>query len=305
MRRLISSLTGLVLAALAATACTTPVGSAASPDEANRIKGRPAGLPPTTVAAPPQGPTVRQRPVTVYYPRNLGEQWYLVPERHQVAVAGSQVEAAVTELLGARPRYDGSTPPFPRGSRLLGLSEAGGTVTVDLSREVTGVARGEPSEYAVQALVWTVTRAGDARRVLVEVEGRSAGVVDGRPLSDLWGGRGSAAGLVRDRGVRLAPVALTEPLPGARVEGDRIVVKGEASVLDGIVSLRLVDTAGAVAAQGFTSAEGAAPRRAPFSASLAFDPPATTEQWTLQVFEASPDDGTVRYSVLVPVRVGG
>jgi len=42
-----------------------------------------------------------------------------------------------------------------------------------------------------------------------------------------------------------------------------------------------------------------------FSGSLAFDPPARQEDWTLEVFEANRADGSVRYSVELPVKVGG
>jgi hypothetical protein len=38
---------------------------------------------------------------------------------------------------------------------------------------------------------------------------------------------------------------------------------------------------------------------------VAFDPPARQEDWTLEVFEADHADGSVRYAVELPVRVGG
>jgi hypothetical protein len=73
----------------------------------------------------------------------------------------------------------------------------------------------------------------------------------------------------------------------------------------GVVSLRLRDRDGTVAAQGVTSSDVDAPARAPFSGSLAFDPPAGQEDWTLEVFEANRADGSVRYAVELPVKVGG
>ncbi len=300
MRRLIPSLAGLVVVALAAAACTGQSGSASTRDAASRRLGSASGAattPSSTVT--PAG----SAPVTVYYPRDTGDAWYLVEERHQVPSDVSRVVAAVTDLLTVRPRYAGSSPPFPAGSRLLGADVRGTTAVVDLSREAVRVPRGEASEYALQALVWTVTRAEQVRRVVVEVEGRTSGEVDGRPLSDLLG-RGGPAGLVSDPRIRLAPVSLVEPTPGARVEGGRIVVKGDACVVQGIVSLRLWDSSGVMMAQGFATADGTAPRRAPFTAALAFDPPLQDQAWTLEVFEADPKDGTVRYSVLVPVKVG-
>ena len=302
-RRVIGALAGLTTVVLAA-GCTSGTGSGPSRAAGQRPVADAADASASTFTTPSPGTAGRRTPLIVYYPRSVAGRWYLVPERHQVALATRPVEAALKELLAGSPLYAGSTRPFPTGSRLLGLTVAEGTATVDLSREVVGVRRGEPTRYAVQALVWTVTRAEDVRRVLVQVQGRTAGEVDGRTLADLWGGKGSPAGLVRDLTIRLAPLGLTQPSPGMWVGGDRIVVKGEACVPHGVVSLRLWDATGKVAAQGFTTADGSKPSRVPFTASLAFDPPAKAVDWTLEVFEASPRDGSARYSVLVPVKVG-
>jgi hypothetical protein len=86
--------------------------------------------------------------------------------------------------------------------------------------------------------------------------------------------------------------------------GDRDQVRRHAPAR-GVVSLRLRDSTGTVAAQGFSDAVAGAPARTPFSGSLAFEPPADSELWVLEVFEASPVDGAVGYSVELPVRVGG
>src|SRR6266487_6905554 len=81
MRRLIPSLAGLVVVALAAAACTGQSGSASTRDAASRRLGSASGAattPSSTVT--PAG----SAPVTVYYPRDTGDAWYLVEERHQV-----------------------------------------------------------------------------------------------------------------------------------------------------------------------------------------------------------------------------
>jgi Immunoglobulin-like domain of bacterial spore germination/Sporulation and spore germination len=294
--------TALLLAL--AGGCTTEVSSAASRSQAERAADAPAA-PGRGFTAPPAGLEGRAVLLRVYYLRIVGEDHYLVPERHRVRLGASQPESAVRELLAGTPVYPGSTRPFPSGSRLLGFGLDGGTAVVNLSREAVRVPGGpEAARQAVQALVWTVTRAADIRRVLVKVEGKTAGEVDGRDLGELWGPRASRAGLTRDERLALAPIVLVEPVPGARVVGGRVVVRGEAGVANGVVSLRLRDRDGTVAAQGFTSSDVEAPARAPFSGSLAFEPPARAEDWTLEVFEASAGDGSVRYSVELPVRVG-
>ncbi len=299
------ALARFLLVVVLAAGCTAEVSSAAPPDGRDREPVRPEA-PARGFTLPPDGQTDRPVPLTSYYLRTLGNDRYLVPERHQVRLAASAPEAAVRELLAGEPTYPGSTRPFPSGCHLLGFALERSMAVVDLSREAARVAGGpKAAQQAVQALVWTVTRAADVKRVLVKVEGRTAGEVEGRPLGDLWGPHASPAGLTRDEHVRVAPIALVEPVPGARVEGGRVVVRGEASVARGVVSLRLRDSAGTVAAQGSSDAVAGAPARTPFSGSLAFDPPTRSELWVLEVFEASPVDGSVGYSVELPVRVGG
>jgi hypothetical protein len=285
--------------------CTTEISSAASRGQAERST-EVASAPPRGFTAPPPGLAGSAVRLRVYYPRTTGGERYLVPERHQVRLTASLAESAARELLAGAPVYPGSTRPFPPGSHLLGFRLDGATAVVNLSPEAVRVPGGpEAARQAVQALVWTVTKTADLRRVLIKVDGQTSGEVGGRPLSDLWGSHASREGLTRDEGLRLAPIALVEPVPGARVAGGRVVVRGEAAVAGGVVSLRLRDRDGTVAAQGVTSSDVDAPARAPFSGSLAIDPPARQEDWTLEVFEANRADGSVRYSVELPVKVGG
>ncbi len=294
-----------LLVVVLAAGCTAEVSSAAPPGGGDRGEVTPEA-PARGFTVPPDSLAGQPVPLTVYYLRTVGRDRYLVPERHPVRLAVSAPEAAVRELLAGAPVYPGSARPFPSGCHLLGFARDGSRAVVNLSREAAQVAGGpKAARLAVQALVWTVTRAADVRRVLVKVEGRTAGEVDGRLLGDLWGPHASPAGLTRDERVPVAPIALVEPVPGARVHGGRVVVRGEASVVRGMVSLRLRDSAGTVAAQGFSDAAVGAPARTPFSGSLAFDQPARAELWVLEVFEASPVDGSVGYSVELPVKVGG
>jgi hypothetical protein len=110
--------------------------------------------------------------------------------------------------------------------------------------------------------------------------------------------------LTRDRAIPLAPIALTEPAAGTLVKGDRLVVKGEASVYEGTVSLRLRDDHGQVMAQGYATAAEGAPGRGEFSGALSFTPPAAPHAWTVEAFEVSAEDGRILYLVKLPVWVG-
>jgi hypothetical protein len=220
--------------------------------------------------------------LAVYYPRTFDGRRYLAPEWHPVPYTRAVAGAAVGELLDGDPYCPGSRRPFPAGTRLRGVVVADGTATVDLS----GVGP-RPSRWTLQALVHTLTQFPTVRRVRVRA--------DGRPL----GGP-----LVRDRDLPLAPIALAEPPPGAEVAGGRLLVRGEASVEEGTVGLRLRDDRGQVMAQGHATAAQGAPGRGPFAGMLRFTPPAAAHPWTLEAFEVSAEDGRIVYLVQLPVWVG-
>ena len=260
-----------------------------------------------TVAAPDARSEAARGPmdVMVYYLRAVGTTRYLAPEEREVPFAPSVAElagSAVTELLQGTPRHLGPKRPFPSGTRLLGLGLEAGTATVNLSREALRGADGDG--YALQALVWTVTEVPQVKRVVVEVDGRSAGDLDGRPLSSLLGAGAGGRELVRDRAARLAPILLAEPLAEATVEGSRVVAKGQARVAASMVGLRLHDPSGQVVSQSYAALPSNVPGWAAFSGALTFVPPPTRQLWTVEAFETSPTDASVTYSVAVPVWVG-
>ena len=229
----------------------------------------------------------RQLSLAVYYLRTYGGRRYLAPEWHPVPYTRMVATAAVSELLGGQPLAPGSQRPFPAGTRLRRVQVEAGTATVNLSAAAFPGPRGPARRWPLQALVQTVTQFPAVKRVVVQVDGR---VVAG-PLG-------------RDPALPLAPISVAEPAPGALVEGARLVVKGEASVFEGTVNLRLRDDQGRVMAQSHATAAEGAPGRGPFSGALTFTPPATSHSWTLEAFEVSPEDGEIVYAVQLPVWVG-
>ena len=267
----------------------------ADPAPGRLSTGEPAATT-TTGPARPQAAPVKQRDshlsgrhlnLAVYYPRTFGGRRYLAPEWHPVPYTRAVAAAAVSELLDGEPYCPGSRRPFPAGARLRGLQIDQGTATVELSGTDLAAQPGPARRWPLQALVHTLTQFPTVQRVVV----RSGGRAISRPLA-------------RDPDLRLAPIALAEPAPGALVEGDRLVVKGEASVYEGTVSLRLRDDQGQVMAQGHATAAEGAPGRGPFSGLLSFTPPASPHSWTVEAFEVSAEDGAIVYSVQLPVWVG-
>jgi germination protein M len=284
-----------LLAGLASCGLLCALAGCADPAARDLATGEAAAT--TTTAAPrSQAAPVKQRDshlsgrqinLAVYYLRTFKGHRYLAPEWHPLPYTRGVAAAAVTELLEGEPYCPGSRRPFKAGSGLAGLQIDGGTATVDLKG--TGLAAQSPRarRWPVQALVHTLTQFPTVRRVVVRADGRAVA----RPLT-------------RDRSLRLAPIALAEPAPGALVKGDRLVVKGEASVFEGTVSLRLRDDHGQVMAQGHATAAEGAPGRGPFSGLLTFTPPASPHSWTVEAFEVSAADGAIVYSVQLPVWVG-
>jgi immunoglobulin-like protein involved in spore germination/sporulation and spore germination protein len=284
MRRLTAGLAGLaMLAGLAA--CSGPAGRGTPP------AGGAAAATTTTGAraAPVQQRAARlsgrQLTLAVYYLRSYKGRRYLAPEWHQVPATRAVAAAALGELLGGQPLCRGSRRPFPAGTRLGGVRVAAGTATVDLAGRSLP-ARPGASRWPLQALVHTLAQFPTIDRVLVRVGGKPAG-----------------GPLTRDRDLPLAPIALAEPAAGALVRGGRVVVRGEASVYEATVGLRLRDDHGQVMAQGHATAARGAPGRGPFSGSLSFTAPATSHAWTLEAFEVSPEDGAITYAVQVPLWV--
>jgi germination protein M len=283
MRRLAAGLACLAMLAVAA-GCAGPVRRAAPSGEAA----------PTTATAPRAAPVKqraahlsgRQLQLAVYYQRTYKGRRYLVPEWHPVPYTRAVAAAALGELLGGEPLCPGSDRLFPAGARLRGVQVEAGKAVVDLSGSSLP-ARPRARRWPLQALVHTLTQFPTVKRVVVRV-----------------GGRAVAGPLTRDPNLPLAPIALAAPAPGALVRGGRLVVKGEASVYEGTVGLRLRDDHGQVMAQAYATAAEGAPGRGPFSGALSFTAPAASHPWTLEAFEVSPDDGTISYALKLPVWVG-
>jgi Immunoglobulin-like domain of bacterial spore germination/Sporulation and spore germination len=302
MQRLTSGLVGFAVLCLLA-ACTQGPAARGSATGSQVVAAPPSTSAGLAVVGRREAKPARDLQLDVYYLRSVRGRQYLVPEHHAVPATGAVAAAAVEELLTGLPLFPGSRPPFAAGTRLRGVRINGGTATVDLSREVLRGPSGDLAHYPLQALVHTVTQFRTVTRVLVTVEGRASGMVAGRSLAEFWD-LAPGEPLVRDHGVRLAPIALLAPVPGATVPGGRLVVTGEASVFEGNVSLRLRDGDGRVMAQGYTTAATGAPGRGPFSGALSFTAPGSPQRWTLEVFEVSAEDGSVVYRVHVPVLVG-
>jgi hypothetical protein len=287
MRRLTAGLAGLVMVwGLAGCAGRSQEPAAAGPRPAAATTTQPDRARPAAVKQRGAQTGGRQVDLAVYYLHTFAGRRYLAPEIHPVPYTSAVATAALEELLRGRPLARGVTRPFPASARLRSVQLDEGTVTVDLSAAALPAGAAD-RRWALQALVHTATQFPKVQRVEVRVEGVTV-----------------AGPLARDPALPLAPIVVLEPAAGALVEGDRLVVRGDASVYEGTVSLRLRDQRGRVMAQSYATAAEGAPGRGPFAGALSFVPPAGSHTWTLEAFEVSPENGDILYAVRLPVWVG-
>src|SRR5829696_6229595 len=283
MRRLAAGLAGLgMLWALAA--CAGP-GAATGP--ASAATG-------TTAAGAARAAPVKQHgghlsgrqiDLAVYYIRTWRGRRYLAPEWHPVPYTRAVAAAALGELLGGQPLFPGARRPFPAGARLRGVSVEAGTATVDLSGEA--LPGGTAGRWRLQALALALAQFPTVRRVEVKREGRAV-----------------AGPLTPDPGVPLVPIALAQPAPGVRVKGDRLVVKGEASVFEGTVGLRLRDDRGKVMGPVVRHRRPGRPRPGPVLGRPQLHPAGHLARLDPGCLPGQPEDGEITYAVTVPVWVG-
>ncbi len=104
---------------------------------------------------------------------------------------GSIKKVAVERLIGGMEvgRYKGEfLQPFPLGTRLIGISENNGMVTVNFSKEIlNGRADAKGEKALLDALALTVSQFKEVKGVRVQVDGRERGAIDGREVADFLG----------------------------------------------------------------------------------------------------------------------
>lgn len=294
MTRRSIALAGLAVA-LAAAGCTSKA---------------PTVSPPTTPAAssPSPPPTRTTMSVTVYYLVEFGGRMWLAPERHLVKAAPEPASAAIVELADGVPQDPDHFTPIPRAAMVNALAVQDGTATVDWNTQVLEANVGAEGEsLGIQSIVWTLTRFPGIERVAFTVEGKTEGEAsNGRRIEDWWGHVGlSKQPFTRaDRIDVLEPITVWSPTEGARIDGNAIVVSGEASTFEANVGLRVKDASGKIVVQTSATAAKGGPGRGAFTKTITFTPPDSPETWTLEAVEESAEDGSDFFVESRRVRVG-
>lgn len=104
---------------------------------------------------------------------------------------GSMKKVAAERLLGGMEvgSYRGEfLQPFAAGTRILGIGEQNGVVTVNFGREIlASKAEARVEKAMLDALVLTLSQFSGVREVRLQVEGKERGVVDGRDVGTFLG----------------------------------------------------------------------------------------------------------------------
>ncbi len=236
--------------------------------------------------------------VAVYYAKATDTEYYLVREVHQVAQTDQVARAALNELIQVDPVTDGAARLLPADTKILGINIEQGLATVDFSADVLQANVGSSGEaLGIASIVNTLTEFPTIKRVSFTVEGQ----VDDQVMN-WWGHVGLyEQPFQRDLSTVYEPVIWVTAPVKYQVISSPVTISGTARVFEATVSYRLVDEAGNVLAQGFTTASEGAPGRGDFTGELAFESSAPGKG-QLEVFEVSMKDGSDLHKVVIPVQ---
>ena len=221
----------------------------------------------------------------------------------QVGVATREVErtsavaaAALRELLAgpsAEERAAGLDTEIPAGTELRSVSIAGGTATVDLSREFESGGGSASMTLRVAQVVHTLTQFPTVERVAFRLEGEPVEAI---------GGEGVVVSPPVDRAdfEAQAPAILVESVgPGDKVASP-LRVNGTANTFEATLNLRLVAEDGTVLHDDFATATSGTGTRGTFDVTIEFDAEGPA---TLVAYEHSAEDGSEINVVEIPVEL--
>jgi len=210
------------------------------------------------------------------------------------AVATAAVNALLAGPQGLAAQI-GMTTQIPAGTRLLGVSIAGGTATVDLSGSFQFGGGSLSMQLRVAQVVYTLTQFPTVQRVEFEL--------DGSPVQAIGGEGLMVTDVTRSTFESVTPIILVElPPPGAKVTSP-IQVAGTADTFEATVNYTLADSAGKVLKEDFTTATSGSGTRGTFSVAIPY-PSGSAGAGTLSVYEVSAKDGSHINVITVPLQLG-
>jgi hypothetical protein len=213
----------------------------------------------------------------------------LVPVLREVprtqAVGGASLRALIagpsTKELAAVPAM---YTDIPAGTRLLGLSIAGGVATVDLSSEFQSDTGSGTTRIRMAQVVYTLTQFPTVTSVLFKLDGVAM--------------PGSAVTRATYRSL-LPAIFVDRPAWGAAA-GNPVLVTGVANVFEATFRMQLTDAKGGLLADRQVMASCGTGCWGDFSVSIPYA--VTRAQWgTLRVFDLSAKDGSRQDVTAYPI----
>jgi Immunoglobulin-like domain of bacterial spore germination/Sporulation and spore germination len=279
-RRRTSALALLLVGGLALTGCGDDEPEEAS-DPAPSVSSSTSASPSGTASPSPSEEVTPDRsfsditPVYFVVETRGGLQLVREPRDH----TGEPGVSAVEAMISGSQDPDYSTTWNP-DTRVLGIEEVDGVITVDLSAEARDANVGSPgAEIMVQQLVWTLTELwGDELKVQL--------LIDGEPAGELWGAVtwDEPIGRVPGDDIRAA-VNIYSPAEGATATSP-FVVMGDAIAFEATVPWRVLDAQGKEVKSGFTTAQEGM-TLSPFT----FDLKLPAGDYTVEVLQDDPSGG--------------
>lgn len=266
---------------LPATAAPAPDPAAPDPAAPGPAATEPVTSAPTMTNTASVGlsPTAGGRAsVLVYFQVEGPDGPRLVREPHQVTARTPA--RGTTEAMIAGPDDPDYTSPWNRDTRVLGVSDRAGVITVDLSYEARRANVGSAGAAMMkQQLIYNVTeRLGAGKRVMLHI--------DGEPAGELWGAVDWSTPERRaDWSSTLLLVGIDTPGHGATVKSP-VRITGQAAAFEATVPWRVRASDEAVVQEGFAMTEEGntlSPYR--------FDVTLPAGTYTVEVREDDPSDG--------------
>lgn len=292
------------VAVLALGACATDNGSPRSSESPGAtttpsatVTVPPATASPTASASASASPAGTMR-VPVYYLGGGEQRPVLFREFRTIPRTSGVVRAAVDTMLRQAPADTDYYSLWPSATKVLGVTTAGATATIDLSAGARSVTTSRVNEQAsLQQLVHTVTAAAPS---ITSVRLR----FDGATKPTLWGRVDTTGALVRAASAdTIAPIWVVEPAQGARVSRT-FTVKGTATVFEANVMWAVTRPGSTTQlAHGFVTATKGAPERGDFTVKVTL-PAGTTGDVVFTAWESSAEDGRVTHPDSKTYRVG-
>lgn len=124
-------------------------------------------------------------PVTLYFRASSsdGTFSYFVPVTRMVEKSDDMMRVALEELIKGPKKEMGLTSVLPADTKVISLTQSGGEVIVNFSKEIEGYGGGVESEQAlVDSIVLTLSEFPGVEKVTLQVEGESGVLPEGTML---------------------------------------------------------------------------------------------------------------------------